>query len=507
MLIFVSFLPGRVGRAVLTCNLFMKKFIAVLTLMWMAGAPASAFTKRIAGGASYTTNGSSQDVQQAINNASVGDTVLVPSGDFQWTSQISISKPIHLKGDNTHIARVYLDASLVAISASPTGSVELSGFEFDSNTNTSGKAFIVEVSGTSGGIDKPPLIHDCTFRTGYEYAVKFGVNTGVIYHCKFYCYSRSLGGITFVVMAPDANLWNQPSTLGAADHNGDRNVYVEDCEFHDAETAMSNFDDNSRIVWRHNLMQNASMSSHGQETSIWGARHFEIYGNRWVWSGSGNAWDGTPYPLNMNYWLQIRGGSGVVFDNEMDEIPWGKPQIRLDIFNIRRLGQVPCQTGYPAAHQVGQGWNASSHERFGNPVVDWDGTGAVNEGVWFWGNTGSAIHNGCFICPSNYNPDECGNGQEIGNYLQQGRDYHLEAKPGYTAYAYPHPLRGGGGGGGPTPTPTATPTPAPTATPPQPTPTPTPVSTPTPPHGNTYRTWLDTLGQWIEQHPAHPDHQ
>src|SRR5262249_1863789 len=132
------------------------------------------------------------------------------------------------------------------------------------------------------------------------------------------------------------------------DTNGDKNVYIEDCEFHDAETGIGNFDDNSRIVWRHCLLDNAAIGRHGHETSVWGARHFEFYNNTFKWSGSGTGFGGKPYPLNMNYWIQVRGGSGVIANNQIDEIPWNKPQIRLDIFNIRRRGQIPCQTGYPS---------------------------------------------------------------------------------------------------------------------------------------------------------------
>jgi hypothetical protein len=78
-----------------------------------------------------------------------------------------------------------------------------------------------------------------------------------------------VGGITFVNTSPDDRYWNQPDSIGASgDPNGSLNTYVEDCSFYDADLAMSNFDDNSRVVWRHNLMSNAVLASHGQETYL-----------------------------------------------------------------------------------------------------------------------------------------------------------------------------------------------------------------------------------------------
>src|SRR5262249_19358795 len=99
---------------------------------------------------------------------------------------------------------------------------------------------------------------------------------------------------------------------------------------------------------------------------------------------------------------------------------------------------------------------------FGHPVVTQDGIGAVTEGMWIWGNTGSATTTGNQVDLfglTQYTPDECGNGQLVGNYLQQGRDYFFTAKPGYTPYPHPHPLHTAFAvtGGNPTPTPNATP--------------------------------------------------
>ena len=148
----------------------------------------------------------------------------------------------------------------------------------------------------------------------------------------------------------------------------------------------------------------------------------------------------------------------MVFNNAMQDIPNGTG-VQLNVYSINRKTSIPCQTGYPAARQTGQGWSASSTARYGNPVVPQDGIGAVTEGVYIWGNTGGETTDPNYVSLDQYSPDECGNGQLISNYLIEGRDYFVgTAKPGYTPYTYPHPLHTqyalSGGGGNPTPTPT-----------------------------------------------------
>jgi hypothetical protein len=48
-----------------------------------------------------------------------------------------------------------------------------------------------------------------------------------------------------------------------------------------------NLDDNSRTVVRYNTFNNSAIGSHGQETSPWGVRHYEIYNNDFVFTTSG----------------------------------------------------------------------------------------------------------------------------------------------------------------------------------------------------------------------------
>lgn len=74
-------------------------------------------------------------------------------------------------------------------------------------------------------------------------------------------------------------------------------------------------------------------------------------------------------------------------------------------------------------------------------MVAQDGRGAVTEGVYVWNNTGIGTSDSNIVGLNQYTPDECGNGELIGTFLRQNRDYFINvAKPGWTPYTYPHPL-------------------------------------------------------------------
>jgi hypothetical protein len=439
-------------------------------------------------------SGNATDVQSAINSAGTGDTVQIPAGTFNWANGVSVKKQIKLYGMGAStVINQNGSNTLVDLTAQPGGSVELAKIRF---TRTPGQNGIFVVA-NGGGV--PTLVHDCTFEN-----VQFGsrcmewrTNGGVIYDCNFVSSDKSdNSGIAFKNPSSDS-AWHEVDVMGDKDANGDKNTYLEDCTFKDFFLQALDFDDNSRTVMRHCKFDNSAVASHGQETSAVGARQWELYECEFIFTNGGNSNPGKQeYPLNMNLFLFIRGGGpGVCWNNKIPDISssaWGnKPEVKFNLYNIRRRGQVPCQTSYPAARQIGFGSDTQGR--------------LVSSPVYFWGNTGA----GNYANPAleDYNPDECGNGLHTADFVKKGRDFFVDTeKPGYKPYAYPHPLRAGGSGPTPTPnpTPTATPPPQPTPTP-TPPPQPTPTPTPTPPTTETYRNWLDLLSRWIETHPAQPD--
>jgi hypothetical protein len=330
--------------------------------------------------------------------------------------------------------------------------------------NNGGRGFALVID-RSEPTNYTVLVHDCTFSSGsiYTYMVYCGDNGIIFWNDTFIGDGpndpNAAGGISFVCDKYGyTSSWNTPDTYGTQDVSGLANTYIENCTFYDGTIA--NFDDNSRVVVRYSRFQNATLGSHGQETSGIGVREWEIYNNTFIYSTSGTGPSGNTYPMNTQDYFGCRGGSGVIFNNAMDFIPEGKQGINLTVFSINRASSIPCQTAYPAARQTGQGWSASSKATYGNPVVPQDGTGAVTEGVYIWGNTGSMTTDPNYVGLDQYAPDECGNGMLVTDFLKEGRDYFVgTAKPNYSPYQYPHPLHTAFAvtGPGPAPTPNATP--------------------------------------------------
>jgi hypothetical protein len=468
--------------------------------------------------ASNPTTGNQTDVQHAIDAAPEGSNLTIPSGTFEWSGQLVINKSITLSGHDTTIKNTNGGSPMIVATSGKSGNITISGLHIvQVADNGQGRGFMIRAYRDASSAHTV-IIHDCTFDEHgvYNYSVECGSNGILIYNCSFVGSGNTgLGGISFVYGINDYTLYNQPSTLGTKDSDGLHNTYVEDCNFSNA-TYMSNFDANSRTVVRHCVFSEAGMGSHGQETSPNGVASWEIYNNEFRCTQDN--------PANLNYWYQIRGGTGVITDNHFDEIPWGKTQLQLNVFSITRgandgHGGTFCPVEYPAPRQTGWAWKdnganwgkvmGQSQVLEGGHSPGYflpNGKGAISDPVYIWNNSGPGTQVGSYVVAATYSPDNCGNGQNISTYLVKGRDYFVDAgaKPGYQKYQYPHPLRTGG----PQPTPTVTPTP--TATPPPPTPTPSPTSspsaTPTPTPVASYSQWYDELANWIKLHPPVPNH-
>lgn len=365
------------------------------------------------------------DVQAAVDAAEVGDTVVIPTGRCAWEGVLTVEKGIHLKGVAQGEVTIVHDAgasTLIEVTEDPTHITEISNLRLVEGRSTADAHLAVYPGG------RPVLLHDSYFETngGMLRSIRWVSSKGVIWNNEFYSNRIDDQAIVFV---DDSNIlsWNTGSTMGAEDTTGESNVYVEDNLFREIPLQALDPDSNSRVVIRHNLFDNSAMASHGADTSEYGTRHWEIYDNTFTFTDHGDC-DGSQ-TLGLVWFLYLRGGTGIIADNvmpDMNSCAWGdKAEIIMTVQNIRRdSGPYPCWTEYPAPHQVGQGH---------------DDSGIVTEPVYIWGNTGGGNYDAPGL--SDYEPDECGNGETVTDYIQEGRDYILGPKPGYEKYPYPHPLR------------------------------------------------------------------
>lgn len=409
-----------------------RRFVCIVlgaTALVAAGPLASGSGGRGSGadrGATRTAGSCSRaDVEAAVAAAADGDTVVVPAGTCSWASGFAFSKGIHLKGVAHGAVTLVHDAGgdrLLEITEDDTHPTELSDLVFVEGTGTADSHLGV-FSGAPGA--RPVLVHHCVFETdgGLLRSIRWAPNRGVVWGNEFTSNGEDDQAIVFVDDANAAS-WQTPSTMGTDDLDGESNVYVEDNVFREIPLQVLDPDSNSRVVIRHNLFEESGMASHGADTSVHGTRHWEVYDNVFTFTDHGDC-DGS-LTANLNWFYYIRGGTGIIADNVMPDISscaWGdKTEIYMTVQNIRRnAGPYPCWTGYPAPHQVGQ-----SH----------DGVSDVTDPVHIWGNTGGGTWG-----IGDYEPDECGNGQTVDDYIQLGRDVVLGPKPGYAKYIYPHPLR------------------------------------------------------------------
>ncbi|MBV8101678.1 MAG: hypothetical protein JOZ31_21255 [Verrucomicrobia bacterium] len=423
-----------------------KSVLLLLVLSLVGGGPALGFTKLADG--TLQSNGSEFDTQAAINAARPGSTVQIPNGNYSWTLGVVIlGKPIRLKAESvdgvTITNRSTADA-LISVFEARNGNVDVGGFRFlpGFSSGPPGMRNDIRVTHSPGG--KPVLVHDCYFETNYVSAIfglGWGTNGGVIWRCKFFSNYNLDGGIQF--KSTSSETWRTPSTIGMADVNGTANTYIEDCTFIGIFIGAVDFDDNSRTVLRHCTLEDSMVYCHGQDTSPDGARHWEVYDNKFIYTASGSppGFPNVSYPLNLQAWLSIRGGTGIIADNVFQNISTKNQAIQMNVFSInRRSLTIPCQTRYPAARQVGQTWIGAGGYSYTNAPID--GGGYSTDPVYIWGNSGTATDSPAFVGLNQYLPDECGNGQRISDYVKAGRDYILgKPKPGYAKFTYPHPLR------------------------------------------------------------------
>lgn len=357
---------------------------------------------------------SEANVASAISSAAVGDTVQVPAGSCTWSS-LSIAKAVTIKGAGIGVTNITLGTGN-SVTKQAAGIIRIRDFSFSkSGGGNESKGFEVGGSWLSA---QPVVIQNNAFTISGSGLFKLNVNGGVIIAGNAFTgdwddsFIQPKGG--------DPSSWTTADTMGTRDTTGTANHYIENNTFYGGTNQGIDCDDNSRCVYRYNTLTYSSFNSHGWDTSPEGVRHFEVYNNTFIHDG------GTTAIANQNWVVWIRGGTGVIFNNQIADIAgsyWGdKAELHFSIRGAEdSRPQGSCaNVSYPVPRQLGQNHNGTSY--FTDPIYIWGNTGAtVTDANWNWGNP-------------------CG--FTWSTFFQWGRDAINTgtAKPGYTAYAYPHPL-------------------------------------------------------------------
>lgn len=398
---------------------------------------------------------SQSDVQNAINSASAGQTVNVPAGSCSWTS-VNLAKAITLSGAGQGVTNITLTVNpSFSIMKQTGGTTRIKNLTFI-GTNANVFPHFISVSGPWPN-GQPVIFQNVAFNANSGTMVAVLSPGGVIFsHIAF---TGAWDNALVTIKDTGTTSWTTADTMGSKDTTGFANVYIEDSTFVGGSNGVTDCDDSCRMVVRHNVFgangkDSGGPNSHGRDTSPQGMRHFEIYSNSFLFPDKTCSNGGTSLS-NINQWIWIRGGTGVIYNNNFDSLYsscWGdKVEWKFAIRgaeDVRPAGTCSA-TSYPVSHQLGQNNNGNSD--FIDPIYVWGNISndtlnpilriAANSG-WQWGNP----------CGFNWN-----------NYFQWGRDAidtsvgsvllttaggSVDAiggtgKPGYAAYAYPHPLISG----------------------------------------------------------------
>jgi hypothetical protein len=362
----------------------------------------------------WTSTPDQTSVASCISQAAVGATINISAGSASW-SGLSINKAVHLRGAGVSQTAITL-SGVTSVTKQSGGIVRVSGISF-SKSGGGNESKGISIGGSWQGTE-PVIFENNAYTISSSGLFRIDVAGGVIIASSTFS-----GGWDDSFIQPkaisDTQSWTTADTLGNRDTNGRRNIYIEDNTFDGGTNQGIDCDDASRCVYRYNRLTYSSFNSHGWDTSQVGVRHVEVYNNQFIHNG------GTSQLANQSWAIWIRGGTGVIFNNQIADLAgsyWGnKPEMKFSIRGAEDARpQGSCSNvSYPVPRQLGQGHNGTSY--FTDPIYIWGNTGAqMMDAGWHWGNP-------------------CG--LTFTNYFQQGRDYFTgSAKPGYTPYTYPHPF-------------------------------------------------------------------
>ena len=362
----------------------------------------------------FAASGSATDLQSAVDKAQTGDTVVIPAGTFDFTGQVHAPDGIHIMGagrDKTFLIKKD-DLSewhaMITVDCKTGHPFVFSGITLQGRldvlqgTNRTTAATKVKDQGlVILGAAKNVMIFGCRFskfvRAGIEFVGSWGripgPQTGVVYNNQFIDNWYSYLGYGVAVNG-NPTTWNAPLGLGAANA-----IFVEDNYFERQRHCVTG--SNGAIYTaryntvKDNYQDSQSFDAHGLSRA-WsrGTRAVEIYKN--TVDNSIRRWAG----------VGIRGGAGVVWGNRLNGVTHAVV-LYLEIPPSRE----PLRRN-PALDQIG------------NP-----------DGLYIWDNDASENH--VYMNPTK----TASTPYPITYWIQQGRDYYLQAKSGYAPYTYPHPLR------------------------------------------------------------------
>lgn len=408
----------------------MRILIALLILT------ASAYAATINAASCTAAN-----VQTAVNTAVSNDTVQLPAcgtptSPISWGATvvtIPSTKGIIFQGQGVGVTVV---SGLLSITTNATVGTRVTAMTFRNSAGSSG--------GNEGSMTVDTSLGNPAFRIDHIFfdqaahnadtdITEFGEGSGLIDHCTFTTSDTPNERIHVEWTGPGSSTgWTASFLPGSSSM-----IFIEDNTFtyslggsYFGSSALQSYY-GARTVFRHNTLNQMQVDAHGTGGNV-GARWWEIYENQFNTCAAG---------VNQSFYMHLRAGSGVVFNNHHSCSNAGGGGITLEeedsgcTLNANYSGT--CQV---ANYQVGSGINGQT-----NGHATCSGGTLNSSPAYFWGNDGTM---------------SVGVEDDSTDKIRINRDYFLSAsQPAsllrqeqagdtcsttytYVPFTYPHPLQG-----------------------------------------------------------------
>lgn len=421
---FIKIKNGPFGREIKRSSfcLLITWLLVILGGLWWPGQVNAATL--------FANSCTLEDVQGAVAGALDGDTVIIPAGSCTWNAELFFDTAITLMGAGINATNLTRGGgySLLNLQVGHDKPVRITGLTIFGN---GGYGIIVKADSgtrrnTSLRIDSNRFV-DCSRSIYVEDWVY-----GVIDHNEF------VNGTTtdITVIGDGNNSWDRGGVEGSPDA-----LYIEDNLFTYFGSSggghLITSNKGARYVFRYNTLETSAhgipydvVDAHGAcSIPPRGTYLEEVYENRFITIDGG-------YIGSM---VRIRGGRGVIFNNELIGNQNGVETSRdIELTNYRSKPSAiegSCSGSLKTVCQDNEGY----------PCLD-----QIN-GLYVWDNLDDGVLAPIYV----------ENSGAVRSHVVENRDFFAESKPGYTPYVYPHPLVSGDPAPPPPPPDPLAPTPVP----------------------------------------------
>ena len=391
------------------------------------------------------------EFQAAVNKAETGDVVILPEGEFILNKSVIIKKFISVKGQGLKKTILYRSEAvpdslmkerewgsmlLFDIKSEKSSGIIVSGICFRSK-----KPSIAfgdggsKISSIGVMMDQCVdfLIEYCRFEnfsnSGIYVIHNDSLARGLIRKNEFY-YNAGAGLGYGVGIVGTGKVWIRDPHFGSSNF-----IFVEDntFDFHRHSIAAGTC---ALYVFRHNIILNNIAASGGHaidthearpgEGSVFGTRAVEIYDNNLVnttytYGAPINKGEQTRMASLEESGIAIRNGEALVYNNTVRGYRYAVSLSNWYFGGTSQPYPVLYGPGYLSGKKFGP-----NHTGDQVPYSDGD--------VFIWNNKVDPFLSGTWNNYPSFHNVETG-------WWKEGRDYHLEAKPGYKPYPYPYPLK------------------------------------------------------------------